>query len=416
MGARNYHKRVLHSFNFQGGRSETVSLRTTRRVLQRVLVIVSGTVTLSTLPTSPQSQAGGMYNLIKNLELVLSGYDPATNRRYNSDTRVNLAGRYFGWAPPSVNAFQQSRINFLNPYTPIFANNSQIEDINFGSTDAQEFRCEYEIPFYVPNGRQHADFSLDLANLQFLDLRINMGELVDCIRPAGAAGTVEANVQVIVHELSEEDPLQSNGNNIYSQGYARTSYETDTIAATNNEYRRAINISGNLGQLAFIISNSATDAPLEDAIQNIRLERRNNGLIDLPARAVRSDNVRQFPLLGSSGSGSANFATMLKDTGIYIIRPGCDTYSGEEYLSQTPYLGRNDDSSDYILSITLDDGVTARLEVVRTSYEFSDQLAGISRPLADMNAIQRELSQAARDSANDRAAQVAAAATTGAGG
>ena len=405
-------KRVVSRFPYQNGLERTVSLEGSRRVLQQIEIRVEGTADLAA--SGVTAKPGGIFNLLKNVSFNISGYDPAVDLVRSNENRLNIAGRYLGMTPgTTATPNDYARVNIaLDPFTPIPAKSGLVQDIDPTDTSAQRFYFSAFLPFFVPRGLSPSDYLLDLANLQFAELRVQLGDLNDCLTTSNAGNAVsDCTVSIIVHEREELNLLEGSPNAVNPTAYWRCNQQTIPLTADSEEERIALNLNGNLAWLALVAYNSDSDNNDGDAndgdtdnffIRNVRLERNGTLRYDLPIGAVRSDNIRTFP---DMLQGASNGDHWLKGSGVFFVAPMFENANNRNHLTRAPYFGRADNSSQIVLSVKKPAAGNGEIVIIRNEVIPSVLLGAASKAVGDMSPAERQVSQAART--NDNAVSAA---------
>lgn len=382
--------RVIRSFAWRPGQTERVHLRTTDHVLAGVTIFISGKMKLSTAGTG--TKVGSIANIIKDCQFLIEGFDSGLGRYVGQDSRVRIPGWAMHWAKVDANS-SQPRISFLDPFNPIFASGAQTKDVNSGSTAEQEIKCALKLPFSVPRGRQPYDALIDLANLKYADLVLEMGEITDLLRGNPVMESNDVEVKIVVDTLVPADAPAARGNAISPELAMRRSLEILTSASDNTEFRIPIRFSqANIESLVLYATDDDDDDKGKDSIiEHIRLERNNDAIIDLPAEVVRNKNISAMAL---TPQDSAN-AHVLHDSGVYIVAPHWTEFTDRNLIVESAFPGQGDSASDLVLSVKKPTG-NAKIYLLKNSIRMSDTMAAASRAQRDQTAAQRAISAEAR--------------------
>ena len=253
-------KRLLTTIPFKAGERLTIPLQASRRVLKEVEIRLEGDIELSA--SGVAAQPGGVFNLLEEVELVVSGFDPAVSGRVQQEVRCSLPGPVF-WPDLRQIHFAEHRAAFLMWLIP-FKLSGRIPGSLWILTrparrsNASIFSAIY--PFELSNGINPADVRLDLANLQFADLRLKLGKGGDVITAAGVTGEItDCNVEIYVVELEQADPLDFSPNADIPQAYLRHYAENVVVSGDNTDLVQEMNLNGNLLQACFVCYNDKTE-------------------------------------------------------------------------------------------------------------------------------------------------------------
>ena len=404
-------KRLLTTTPFKVGERLTIPLHHSRRVLSEAVIVIEGDMDLSV--SGATAKPGGVFNLLKQLELVCSGYEPAINDRVQNEVRINLGGRYLGLtqgitATPNL----QPRWNVLNPFEIMRPNSGKFKDVSATNLGKQHFFFCAKVPFELGNGLNPADCRLDTANMQFVDLRLTLGDLQDVFTSANVAGEItEASVSVYVSELEQATPLDYSPNADLPQAYIRTFAENIVVSGDNTDLVLQANLNANLLQAVFATYDE--DGDLNDGddnsddyrnwyLRHIRVKRDREVYYDLETRRVRDENMDTFALL----AGNSDAKPFLQDSGIYIAAPAYEPHDRRTHLSRAPYMGTGDTSAQFVMDVKKPSGGNGTIVVIKSEAVMSAALSAASRRWGDMNEGMRGLATPARNDANEIAMRI----------
>ena len=395
-------KRLLTTIPFKAGERLTIPLQASRRVLKEVEIRIEGDIEFAASGVS--AQPGGVFNLLEEVELVVSGFDPAVSDRVQQEVRCSLGGRYFGMTGgASTTPNTEPRFNVVNPFQIIRPNSGQFVDVVPTNTDKQHFYFSAVYPFELANGINPADMRLDLANMQFVDLRLKMAKGGDVVTAAVSGEVSDCNVEIYVVELEQADIPDFSPNADLPQAYLRHYVENVVVSGDNSDLVQELNLNGNLLQAAFFCYNAAatdlndgdnqTDNETDDwYLRHIRVQRQANVFYDKSTAAIRRENAETFANLPTTLAGGSFFA----NSGIFVVAPAYEPFDRRTHLSRAPFLGVGDNSAQFRLSVQKPDAGNMTLAIVKSEVITSAALAAASRRWADMTDGQRGLAQAAR--------------------
>lgn len=391
-----FEQKRIQVIDYAPGKRVTVPINRSRGILHSLYIFIQGKITLT---AGVVSAPGGIARLAKNIKFSVSGYDPATGKRYNDDNRINTPGWAFAYnASTGGDLNGKHRINLFEPGVPILSNGEQIQDINLSLRTEQSFQMVLKLPFnFSDNIFSDRDSHLDMANLYLAELEIDMGDVADLGREGGTAvmGAIkECTFEVVTKEMRLPDPLTYNGSPEFPQMYLKANTTSVNISADNTAYRHDILLGGNYFR-QFLIGYNASGTPVDTVVEEVSIQRNTDSFYDLTAKQIRYQNNENHPRLQE--------LALLKDSGLLIIEPAQEVKGWQ--ASQTRYLGASAGASQLFMKTK-----TGKLDIITMELITSEGVAAATRDMADMTPGMRAINKPSRDAMNQRAQQIESAA------
>ena len=427
MARRFFDRRQITARAFKDGENFTEDIRSVKFLLHTLVIRVEGKMDLES--SGGKLQPGGIHNILKRVKFRFGGYDPAVNQRFGDQTRIDLRGVHFGWGgnpTATINAVGSlpapnlvPRFNLLQPHKLVQPYGDFKDPDPTYTAGPQDFFAEFIIPFNLSNGVRPRDLLLDARNADLLSLDIETCDDGNDLFTAANANPAftETTIKVLARVLRPLDTMEARGSGHTSRGYLRAVTESIPVLQDNEDDRKRFTLSDNLLYQAIIATrpdaanNSVANVPRDDILTGIQLERYSDAFYQYTAPQMRAENVRNLSR-PSVEIGGDEMATLLHNSGLYFAAPGWEDYDDRVRLGNTPYLGRGDNSADYILKYKKPSDRNGTLEIVTVEVAPDDALAAVSRPYDDLNPAQKELAAPERKEMNDMAMAQQVAADT----
>ena len=429
-GNQKWEKGIEREVRFEG--------LTTRGLLAGIDVIVEGTLDLGAAnATAFQAPGGGIYNLIKNMELVLTdrGVTPALGLELQEATLINLPGYCFGYrgaadetptadertppAPTHLGANSRNRMQRINLLQP---SRLLMPTIDFSEPDpsdaaAQKVKVIYRIPFTLPDGRRPSDLWLDLDFVRQLQLNIICGDGDDVLVDSANGGvkvpaTFAGDISVLLQSI---DVRGFRGTGHASAGLLTARINNRPIEATQSQQPIRYNTTANIlyHHLITQVVRNGNYEGTDGILQRLRLQRNDREKLKLPVDLIRAMNARQFFAPGAARVERAeDMQHILTNSGLFTINGFGNDYDERKSLAMTPFQGAAD-SSAFLYADWIKPAADTRMLEVLVEMRLNAFFKSQSRPLRDLNAIEQRIAMGTDKTTMEKAAVQAASRNLG---